>query len=72
MRYRVYSGRRGARTIALQERDGKPFTEFAAVDDAVAWADLLRRSGQVVLVVVGDDSAQPGPEATKTVLKSTA
>jgi hypothetical protein len=72
MRYRVYSGRRGLRTIAPQERDGKPFTEFAAAHDALAWADWLRRSGHVALLVMGDDGAQPSQQETKTVLKSTA
>jgi hypothetical protein len=71
MRYRVYSGRRGARTIAPQERDGKPFTEFAAADDALAWAELLRRNGRVALLVVGDDSTQRSQQEIASALKST-
>jgi hypothetical protein len=70
MRYRVYSGMRGSRAISPHDRDGKPFTEFDAADDAMAWADLLRRNGRIALLITGDDGTQLTKNEIARALKS--
>jgi len=71
MRYRVYSGKRGSRAISPQEKDRKPFTEFDAADDAMAWAEMLRRNGRVALLIIGDDGTQLAKQEIATALKPT-
>ncbi|MPZ59293.1 MAG: hypothetical protein GEU91_22990 [Rhizobiales bacterium] len=55
MRYRVYSGPSGTRSISPLEKDKLLFKEFGALDDAFAWAQHVGTTGRVALLIEGDD-----------------
>ena len=55
MRYRVYIGPPGSEAIAPLEKDQFLFKEFTSLDDALAWARYVNKSGRVTLAIDGDD-----------------
>jgi hypothetical protein len=55
MRYRVYSGPRGSESMSPLERDGWLFKEYAALDEALGWAQHITDHGGVALLIEGDD-----------------
>jgi len=55
MRYRVYSGPRGSESVAPLEKDRWLFKEYAALDDALGWAQHINAKGGVALLIEGDD-----------------
>jgi hypothetical protein len=60
MQYRLYSGPRGAEPIRAIEKDKMLFKSFASLDEALAFAQHLDRSGQVALLIEGDDGSSYG------------
>ena len=60
MRYRVYVGPRGAEALAPLQKDQFLFKEFTTLDDALAWARHVDRSGRVTLAIDGDDGTDLG------------
>jgi len=55
MRYRVYSGPRGSESVSPLEKDRWLFKEYAALDDALGWAQHVNDHGGVALLIEGDD-----------------
>jgi hypothetical protein len=55
MRYRVYVGPSGSDSIPPLHKDQFLFKEFTTLDDALAWARHVNRSGRVTLAIDGDD-----------------
>jgi len=55
MPYRVYSGPRGSETLSPLEKDRWLFKEYAALDDALGWAQHVNDHGGVALLIEGDD-----------------
>jgi hypothetical protein len=55
MRYRVYSGPRGSESMSPLEKDRWLFKEYAALDDALGWAQHISDHGGVALLIEGDD-----------------
>ena len=55
MRYRVYSGPRGSQSMSPLEKDRWLFKEYAALDDALGWAQHVHDHGGVALLIEGDD-----------------
>jgi hypothetical protein len=55
MRYRVYSGPRGSESASPLEKDHWLFKEYAALDDALGWAQHVHDHGGVALLIEGDD-----------------
>ena len=53
--YKVYSGPPGSESVSPLEKEHMLFKEFGLLDDAFSWADHLRRSGRVALLIEGDD-----------------
>ncbi len=55
MRYRVYSGPSGTKTLSPLEKERLLFKEFGSLDDAFAWAQHVGGTGRVALLIEGDD-----------------
>jgi hypothetical protein len=55
MRYRVYSGPRGAEAVSAMEKDRLLFKECATLDEALNWARHVDGQGGVALRIEGDD-----------------
>ena len=53
--YKVYSGPPGSDEISPFEKEHLLFKQFGSLDDALAWAYHLKRSGRVALLIEGDD-----------------
>jgi hypothetical protein len=58
MRYRVYSGPRGAADLAPLDHDQMLFKEFTSLDAAIGWAQRLTATGRVPLLIEGDDGTR--------------
>jgi hypothetical protein len=58
MRYRVYSGPRGAERISALDRERMLFKEFDSLDAALGWAQHLTTTGRVPLMIEGDDGTR--------------
>ena len=58
MRYRVYSGPRGASAPAALERDRMLFKEFSSLDEAMGWAGHINDRGLTALLIEGDDGTR--------------
>ena len=54
MRYRVYSGPRGSESVSPLEKD-RWLLEYAALEDALGWAQHVSDHGGVALLIEGDD-----------------
>jgi hypothetical protein len=55
MSYRVYSGPAGSERISPIEKDRMLYKEFSILDEALGWANHVKDTGRVVLLVEGDD-----------------
>lgn len=55
MSYRVYSGPAGSERISPIEKGRMLYKEFGILDEAMAWANHVKDSGRVVLLIEGDD-----------------
>jgi hypothetical protein len=55
MRYRVYSGPRGAALGSAFDKERLPFKEYDTLDGALSWARFLEGSGRTPLLIEGDD-----------------
>jgi hypothetical protein len=53
--YRVYSGPAGSETLSPLDKGRHLFKEFATVDEAMSFAQHLKASGRVALLIEGDD-----------------
>ncbi|AXK79731.1 hypothetical protein DW352_03875 [Pseudolabrys taiwanensis] len=58
MTYRVYSGPPGSPNISPIAKSQALFKQFSALDDALAWARHVERSGRVPLLIEGDDGTR--------------
>jgi hypothetical protein len=68
MTYRVFSGPPGTETIPPMEKDRWLFKEFAVLDDALGWARHVGKSGNVALLIEGDDGTRLGKHQIAAVL----
>ena len=55
MSYRVYSGPTGSERISPIEKARMLYKEFSVLDEALSWANHVKDSGRVVLLIEGDD-----------------
>jgi hypothetical protein len=55
MSYRAYSGPAGSEPISHLDKERMLFKEFATLDEAIAWANHIKSSGRVALLIEGDD-----------------
>jgi hypothetical protein len=53
--YRVYSGPAGSETISPLEKGRHLFKECGSMDEAISFAQHLKATGRVALLVEGDD-----------------
>ena len=51
MTFKVYSGPAGAEFVSPLHKDQMLFKEFSTFDEALAWADHLRETGRVPLLI---------------------
>lgn len=58
MSYRVYSGPRGSDDISPINKSQALFKQFEALDEALAWARHVGKSGRVALLIEGDDGTR--------------
>jgi len=58
MTYRVYSGPPGSPNISPIAKSQALFKQFSALDDALAWARHVERTGRVPLLIEGDDGTR--------------
>jgi hypothetical protein len=54
MTFKVYSGPTGTESISPLNRDHMLFKEFPTFDEALAWADHIRQTGRVPLLIEDD------------------
>jgi hypothetical protein len=53
--YRVYSGPSGSETLSPLDKGRHLFKECASMDEAMGFAQHLKASGRVALLIEGDD-----------------
>jgi hypothetical protein len=53
--YRVYSGPAGSETLSALEKGRHLFKECGSMDEAISFAQHLKATGRVALLVEGDD-----------------
>lgn len=58
MAYRAYSGPKGAAEPAPIAKENMLFKEFDSLDNALAWARHLARTGHVPQLIEGDDGTR--------------
>ena len=58
MSYRAYSGPAGAPPISARDKERMLFKELATLDEAIAWANHVKDTGRVVLLIEGDDGTR--------------
>jgi len=58
MSYRAYSGPAGSEPMSHQDKQRMLFKEFGTLDEAIAWADHVKHSGRVALLIEGDDGTR--------------
>jgi hypothetical protein len=58
MRFRVYSGPRGAKDFGAIAKDQMLFKELASLDEALSWARHLEQGGRIPLLIEGDDGTR--------------
>jgi hypothetical protein len=57
MSYKVFTGAPGA-AISPLEKDRWLFKEFTSLDEALAWAQGVKKTGAVPLLIEGDDGTR--------------
>jgi len=55
MRYRVFSGPSGTKSISPLEKEKLLYKEFERLDQAFNWAQHVGTTGRVALLIEGDD-----------------
>jgi hypothetical protein len=55
MTYKVFTGAPGSEAISPLDKDRWLFKEFSDLDQALAWAQGVKRRGAVPLLIEGDD-----------------
>jgi hypothetical protein len=58
MSYRAYSGPAGAQPISAGEKERMLFKELGSLDEAISWANHVKDTGRVVLLIEGDDGTR--------------
>lgn len=58
MSYRVYSGPSGSERISPLEKERMLYKEFSVLDEAIGWANHVKDSGRVALLIEGDDGTR--------------
>jgi hypothetical protein len=58
MSYRAYSGPAGSEPMSYLDKERMLFKEFGTLDEAIAWADHVKHSGRVALLIEGDDGTR--------------
>jgi hypothetical protein len=58
MSFRAYSGPPGTDRISPLEKERMLYKEVGSVDEAIAWANHVKDSGRVVLLIEGDDGTR--------------
>jgi hypothetical protein len=58
MGYRAYSGPAGSEPMSYLDKERMLFKEFGSLDEAIAWADHVKHSGRVALLIEGDDGTR--------------
>jgi hypothetical protein len=58
MSYRVYSGPKGAADMKPFEKERMLFKEVVTLDDALAFARHLAKTGRVPMLIEGDDGTR--------------
>lgn len=69
MRYRVYSGPRGADDISPLEKERMLFKEFSSIDEALSWSRHVEQEGRTPLLIEGDDGIQMDRRAIADALR---
>jgi hypothetical protein len=57
MTFRVYSGPKGAPDLSPTDKEKMLFKQFNTLDEALAWARHIERSGRVALHIDSDDGS---------------
>jgi hypothetical protein len=58
MTYKVFTGAPGSEAISPLEKDRWLFKEFGDLDEALAFAQAVKRRGAVPLLIEGDDGTR--------------
>jgi hypothetical protein len=58
MTYRVYSGPKGTPSFSAIDKELMLYKEFSVLDEALAWAGHIDKTGRVVLLIEGDDGTR--------------
>jgi len=58
MRFRVYSGPKGAEDVSAIGKDQMLFKEFNTLDDALLWSRHVEKGGRLPLLIEGDDGTR--------------
>ena len=58
MSYRVYSGPTGSERISPIDKPKMLYKEFGTLDEAMTWANHVKDTGRVVLLIEGDDGTR--------------
>ena len=69
MTYKVFTGAPGSEPISPLEKDRWLFKEFTDLDEALAWAQGLKRRGAVAMLIEGDDGTRMDKRAIATALQ---
>ena len=68
MTYKVFTGAPGE-TISPLEKDRMLFKEFSDFDEALTWAQAVKKKGAVPLLIEGDDGTRLTKQEIATALK---
>jgi hypothetical protein len=55
MTYRVYSGPMGTPSFSPIDKERMLFKELGTLDEALAWAGHVDKTGRIALLIEGDD-----------------
>lgn len=58
MTYRVYSGPKGTPSFSPIDKKQMLYKEFSVLDEALAWAGHIGKTGRVALLIEGDDGTR--------------
>ena len=58
MTYRVYSGPKGTPEFSPIDKQQMLFKQFNTLDEALAWAGHVDKTGRVALFIEGDDGTR--------------
>ena len=58
MTYRVYSGPKGTPEFSAIDKQQMLFKQFGTLDEALAWAGHVDKTGRVALFIEGDDGTR--------------